>query len=97
MFFDSHAHLTCDQVGDLDSLLTRAKEAKVSKIVNICTDKTSLEKGLALAKRATWIFNAGATTPHDVAAEGGLSFPLFEAAARTLQFVAIGETGLDYH
>ena len=84
-------------MGDLSPLLARAKEAKVSTIVNICTDKNSLEQGLALAEREKWIFNAGATTPHDVEKEGGLYFPLFEAAARKKQLVAIGETGLDYH
>ncbi|MCB1107592.1 MAG: TatD family hydrolase [Chlamydiia bacterium] len=98
MFIDSHAHLTCDPVyQEIDEILKRAEEGKVEKIINICTDKISLERGLALAKERSWIFNVGATTPHDVEKEGGLYFPLFEEAASTGKLVAVGETGLDYY
>ncbi len=98
MFTDSHAHLTCDPVfSELDDILKRAKEQKVDQIVNICVDKVSLQRGLALAEKEKWIHNVGATTPHDVEKEGSLYFPLFEEAAKQGKFVAIGETGLDYH
>lgn len=98
MFTDSHAHLTCDPVyPDLQEILKRAQEKKVKTVINICTDKISLERGLKLSEECSWIYNVGATTPHDVEKEGGLYFPLFEEAARTGKLVAIGETGLDYH
>lgn len=98
MFTDSHAHLTCDPAYEkLDELLKRAKEKKVERIINICIDKLSLERGLPLAEKEKWIHNVGATTPHDVEKEGGLYFPLFEKAAKQGKLVAIGETGLDYH
>lgn len=98
MFTDSHAHLTCDPAFDqLDELLKRAKESKVNRIINICIDKLSLERGFVLAEQETWIHNVGATTPHDVEKEGALYFPLFEMAAKQGRLVAIGETGLDYY
>ena len=98
MFCDSHAHLTCDSVfEEVPDILKRAKDTKVETIVNICTDKGSLERGLKLAEDVKWVYNVGATTPHDVEKEGGLYFHLFEEAARQGKFVAIGETGLDYH
>lgn len=98
MFFDSHAHLTCDPVfSELDGVLKRAQEEQVSGIMNICTDKISLERGLELAEKVKWVYNVGATTPHDVEKEGELYFPLFEEAARTGKLVAVGETGLDYY
>lgn len=98
MFTDSHAHLTCDPVfEELEEILKRAKEKKIDKIFNICTDKISLKRGLELAEKEKWIHNVGATTPHDVEKEGGLYFPLFEEAAKQGKLVAIGETGLDYH
>ncbi len=98
MYFDSHAHLTSPQlVEEADQIVLRAAEASVTRIVNICTDRASLESGLELAKRHSGVVNAGATTPHDVAKEGEELFPLFEHHARQGDFVAIGETGLDYH
>ena len=98
MFLDSHAHLTCDPVfEDLDGILARAQKEDVDTIINICTDKTTLERGLALSERCMWVHNSGATTPHDVENEGDLYFPLFEKAAREGKLVAIGETGLDYY
>ncbi|MBI3211854.1 MAG: TatD family hydrolase [Simkania negevensis] len=98
IFFDSHAHLTCDSLLPLlDPLLERAKKERVGGIINICTDKKSLEKGLELADQENWVFNAGATTPHDVKEEGERMFATFEVMARTGKLIAIGETGLDYH
>lgn len=93
---DSHAHLTSEQVlPEVDAVIDRAFDAGLTSIVNICTDKTSLEEGLKLAKRKKGIYNTAATTPHDVEEEGESFFPLVEQAAPSL--VAIGETGLDYY
>lgn len=98
MFIDSHAHLTVPSVVDhVEEILQRAQQIDVKAIVNICIDPASLEKGLHLAKRHPWIFNAAATTPHDVEKEGELFFPIVEEKARQGQLIAIGETGLDYH
>ncbi len=98
MYFDSHAHLTSPEVvNEADEVINRALRASVNGIVNICTDRASLEAGLALAKKHPQVFNAGATTPHDVLKEGEELFPLFEKHARQGDFVAVGETGLDYY
>ena len=98
MYFDSHAHLTCDAVyDDIEGVLERAKEAEVTHIANICTDPITLDRGLELAKQNSWLYNVGATTPHDVAKEGKSAFPRFEEAAKKGWLVAVGETGLDYH
>jgi TatD DNase family protein len=97
-FIDSHAHLTApDVMPHLNAILHRAKEARVSHVLNICTDPETLEQGLLLSDRHPHIQNAGATTPHDVVSEGISAFPLFEEAARKGNLRAIGETGLDYH
>lgn len=95
-FIDSHAHLTSPEIGaDVDKIVDRANLAGVKAIINICTDRLSLEEGLALSKRKKGIFNTAATTPHDVAKEGESFFPFVQAHAKEL--VAIGETGLDYY
>ena len=98
MFIDSHAHLTCDPVyADVGSVLERAKKSGVKAFINICVDKTSLERGIALRQTERSVYNVGATPPHTVQKEGGLCFPLFEKAAKDKQLVAIGEIGLDYY
>jgi len=98
MFSDSHAHLSSSEVlPHIDAVLDRARKAHVDRIVNICTDRETLEAGIKLAQAHPHIFNAGATTPHDVCTEGEINFPLFAQAAAENRLVAIGETGLDYH
>lgn len=96
-YFDSHAHLTSEAVyGNLEELLARAQTAGVKQVVNVCTDLLTLERGLELAKIHPWIYQAGATTPHDVEKEGKAVFEVFAKSARNGQFHAVGETGLDY-
>lgn len=97
-FIDSHAHLTSSNeiFAQIDEILERALEAGVEKIVNICTDVPSLEKGIELKKRYPFIYNTASTTPHNVDIEGAISFPIIAEAARSGYLQAIGETGLDY-
>ena len=72
---DTHAHLTSEQILPvLDDIVDRAKMAGIEKIVNICTDEQSLVEGLLLREEYPWIYNAAATTPHDVETEGGFFF-----------------------
>lgn len=95
---DSHAHLTSPACVDVaDALVAAAAAVGVQTIVNICTDAASLEAGIALGRRCPSVYNAGATTPHDVASDGDVAFDLFAASARAGALVAIGETGLDYY
>lgn len=97
MFTDTHAHLTSSELfANVEEILHRAKLAKIDKIVNICTDIESLKQGLLLHKKHSWVYNTAATTPHDVAKEGELFFPIVEEKAREGELIAIGETGLDY-
>ncbi len=96
--FDSHAHLTSDAIIDsVDALLSRAQNAGVKNIVNICTNPITLERGITLAKRYPWVYNAASTTPHDADTEGESVFPLMEKHAKMGDLIAIGETGLDYY
>lgn len=97
-FFDSHAHLTSEAILPIvEEVISRAKQSNILHILNICTDKSSLEEGISLNQKHPFVKNAGATTPHDVEKEGELFFPLFQKAAEENQLAAIGETGLDYH
>lgn len=95
---DSHAHLTCDTLfPQVEALLKRAREAGLESVINICTDISSLKRGLELHKRYPWVHNTASTTPHDVDAEGETVFPAVAKAAREGLLIAVGETGLDYY
>jgi TatD DNase family protein len=97
-FFDSHAHLSSSEMmPQIDEVMMRAKMAKVSKLLNICTDAQTFRDGLLLQNKFPEIMNAGSTTPHDVEKEGEEAFPVFREAAQTKKLVAVGETGLDYY
>lgn len=96
-YFDSHAHITCEALyPQVDILLSRAQDASVRHIANICTNALSLQRGLELAKKYPWVHNVAATTPHEVDKEGEIFFPLVKQAALQGDLTAIGESGLDY-
>lgn len=98
LLVDSHAHLTSDALFDqVDSVLQRAQAAGVGAVVNICTDRVTLERGLELSRRFPWVYTAASTTPHDVEKEGEALFPLMASHAQAGHLVAVGETGLDYY
>ncbi len=82
---------------DLGDVLSRAAEAGVKRVVNICTDQETLARGLHSLSAYEGLYLTAATTPHDVEGEGESFFPLVEKAASEKKLVAIGETGLDYH
>jgi TatD DNase family protein len=96
---DSHAHLTSQELyPQLDAMIERAVSTGVQKIINICTDADTLDKGLLSALRyPSILYNAGSTTPHDVDKEGEMMFNRFAEQARNGKLIAVGETGLDYH
>ena len=50
-----------------------------------------------LSQRYSWIYQAAATTPHDVEKEGEEVFEIIAYSARQGKLKAIGETGLDYY
>jgi TatD DNase family protein len=97
MFFDSHAHITGELYLEAEEIVNRARKADIEGIINICTDATSLEEGLELKKRYPFIYLSGAVTPHDVEKLGEELFASFSHHAEQGDFVAIGETGLDYY
>lgn len=98
MAVDSHAHLGDEKLfSQLEAIAERARGAGVEQLLNICTDRVTLERGREMSARHPWIYLAAATTPHDVERHGEADFPFFEHAAAAGELVAIGETGLDYH
>ncbi|OGN62686.1 MAG: hypothetical protein A3F09_02160 [Chlamydiae bacterium RIFCSPHIGHO2_12_FULL_49_11] len=97
--FDSHAHLSDDSLfSDAQGVLLRAREAGISKIVNVCTDGRSLQRGQEIRKfQPDLVFNAAAVPPHYCHESSEEDLKGIESAILAKEVVAIGETGLDYY
>ena len=95
---DSHCHLDFpDFDGQHAEIIARAKEAGVTRMVTICT-KLRLEPQVrALAEAHAPVFYAAGTHPMSAADEPLATAKELIALTKHEKFVAIGETGLDYH
>jgi TatD DNase family protein len=98
MLTDTHAHLDFpDFGGDIDGVLTRARESGVHRVITISTSVEGTQRALRLAAehRAIWA-TAGVHPSNAPEAPDDFLEPL-RVAAGNARVVAIGECGLDYH
>jgi TatD DNase family protein len=102
MFVDSHAHIDGPEFdADRDEVIRRAREARVSLILNVGTGDPhsgALERAADLAARSENVYAALGTHPHDArlyddAAEDTIR-KLINDNSRV---IAWGEIGLDFH
>ena len=99
MLTDTHAHLDFAEFdGQLDAVITRAREAGVHRIITVGIDRESCRKSLAIAEKYNSVFAVVGLHPCNVLDEGAMDFlEELPALARHPKVVAIGETGMDYH
>jgi TatD DNase family protein len=98
MLIETHAHLDYpDFANDLEDVLRRALEARVTRIITIGTSIESSRRAIDLAEKYPAVYAAIGVHPTYVEeAEEDVFTPLRELAKHP-RVVAIGETGLDYH
>jgi len=97
-FFDSHAHLNLPEfASDRAQALGRARDAGVSRMVNVGVDAETARLARDLSRENEGLFATAAVHPNYVADEGETGFAEVEALLREGGFVAVGETGLDYY
>lgn len=96
MLIDTHAHLNFKAFsGDFNAAITRAKEAKVNKIIIVGSNFKTSKKAIEIAKKYTNTYATIGLHPIYVKDE---SFDAnFKRLAENDKVVAIGETGLDYY
>jgi TatD DNase family protein len=96
---DTHAHLDFPEFeGQLDAVITRARDAGVHRIITVGIDRESCRKSLAIAEKYENVFAVVGLHPCNVLDEGAMDFlEELPALARHPKVVAIGETGMDYH
>lgn len=96
---DTHAHLYIDAFDeDIDAVILRAKENKVSKIFLPNIDETTSERLIELWQKDTHFFYPmmgihPCSIKRDFKPQLELIFKLFEK----YPFIAVGEIGLDYY
>ncbi len=95
---DSHCHLDFPDFKDnLDEVVDRAISNGVHRMVTICTRLSEEPNVRAIAERYENVFYAAGTHPMSVAKEKIVSLAELIKLCSHPKFVAIGETGLDYH
>ena len=97
MLVDSHCHLDyLARDGDLDDVLTRARNAGVSPMVTICTKLREFDIVLGIAEQADDLFCSVGVHPHEAESEPDTTTAQLVDLARHPKVIGIGETGLDY-
>lgn len=95
---DTHAHLDDAKfAGDLDGVLSRAREAGVFRIICVGSDLTSSRHAVALAQEREGLYAAVGVHPHDAAGVQPRTWDGLRLLASQERVVAWGEIGLDFH
>lgn len=95
---DTHCHLYFDNYHrDLDSVLARAGEAGVERILVPGIDLVSSQAAVDLAERYPSIYAAVGVHPNSATTWDSTTLEALEGLAAHPKVVAIGELGLDYY
>jgi TatD DNase family protein len=98
MLVDSHCHLDFpDFAEERAAIITRAREAGVSRMVTISTRVKRFQQILEIVDVFPDIYCSVGTHPHNAAEELDIGFDDLVRLAAHPKVVAIGEAGLDYH
>ncbi len=95
---DTHCHLDFpDFKEDFDQVLANAREAGLTRIVNIGTDMKSSQASVDLANAHDDIFAVVGFHPHDARNYSDDAEQRLRELANNFKVVAIGEVGLDFY
>lgn len=98
LLVDSHCHLTLDAFEeDLPSVLSRARETSVARILIPGIDLPSSQRAVALAEETPGLFAAVGVHPHNASSWRADIAEKLRALATSPAVVAIGEIGLDFY
>jgi TatD DNase family protein len=98
MFIDTHAHLFYPNFeGELDEIISRAKENAIEYILVPATDIKTSEQVIDLTEKFEIVYGAVGVHPHDTKNWNSSFIPKIEKLAKNKKIVAIGEIGLDYY
>ena len=95
---DTHAHISKkDYLDRIDDLIQSAKDAGVTKIINVGTDLKTSEECIELSEKYTELYATCGIHPHEADKAPKRYIYNLEEFTKQPKTVAIGEIGLDYH
>lgn len=98
MLVDTHCHLDFDSfAGDLESVLERARDAGLVRILNPAIDLDSSQAVAALVKAHAEVYAAVGVHPNSASTWDRSSLVELRRLAGSPKVCAIGEIGLDYY
>lgn len=98
MLIDSHCHLEFENFkDDFDSVLKKASDNGVEKMVTIGTKLSTFHKAIKIAGNYSQVFCSVGVHPSHVHEEGVMSWEKIVSLCNHPKIIGIGETGLDYH
>lgn len=98
MIVDSHCHLNIlpeDKVGNIDEVITKAKELGVERILCVAINPSQWQEVLALAERYDEVYASIGVHPCEDKSVTVTDEELIQFASHP-KVIAIGEVGLDY-
>ncbi len=98
MLIDTHAHLDYSDFDlDRDSILQRAQEAGVTRIISIGTTAKSSANAVKLATEHAFVSATVGIHPTEVDEALESDFEILQRLVRDRKVVAVGEIGFDFH
>lgn len=98
MLTDSHTHLNAEQFQeDQDEVIQRAREAGVTRMVNVGFNRETIPSSIALAEKYDFIYSTVGWHPVDAIDMMPGDLAWIESLCKHEKVVAIGEIGLDYY
>tara|TARA_B110000438_G_scaffold294290_1_gene335484 strand:- start:141 stop:893 length:753 start_codon:yes stop_codon:yes gene_type:complete len=93
---DTHSHIYYDKYPDIEEVINRAKENKVSKIICVGVDMESSYKSIQLAEKYDLIYATAGYHPHESKNVDKNYLKELEELLNHEKVVALGEIGLDF-
>jgi TatD DNase family protein len=98
MLTDTHVHLNAAQFDeDRHEVIARAKEAGISRIINVGFNRETIPTSIALAEQYDFIYSTVGWHPVDAKEMTPEDLEWIEQLCSHPKVVAIGEIGLDYY
>lgn len=98
MLVDSHVNLHGEQFqDDLDDVITRAHEAGVGTMLNICCKVSEFPSVLSIAENYENMYASIGTHPHEAHENPNIKASELIELSQNPKVIGIGESGLDFH